>query len=217
LPEDEGDLSKAWERYIESFVGDTVTKGLPLSENELLRTVCLRRNLKTTKEADGLAKTQVLAKSELESRICMRSYRMFWQGKTEDAMHREWSESVETSKLEELENKRKTRFSKWLEKRNATLSEQLAARESSQAALMTEAPQSKEAEKNDDPAPSSTEVVPATETGDVTMEDAAPAESPIAKSGADKEAEKKEEPKTQDPANETTSATPAPAVAQPSA
>lgn len=217
LPEDEGDLSKAWERYIESFVGDTVTKGVALSENELLRTVCLRRNLKATKEADGMAKTQVLAKSELESRICMRSYRMFWQGKTEDAMHREWSEAVETSKLEDLENKRKNRFSKWLEKRNATLSEQHAARESSQPATTTEVPQTTEAEKKDAPAPASIEATSATEAGDVTMEDVALAESPVAKNGDVKEAEKKEEPQKQETANEAISAPSAPAATQSSA
>lgn len=168
LPEDEGDLSKAWERYIESFIGDTVTKGVPLSEDELLRTVCLKRNLKTTREAVKNSRSQVYAKSELESRICMRSYRMFWQGSTEDAMHREWPEAVQTSKLEDLGTKRKIRFGKWLEKRNAALSEQQAAKDKAQPEA-TQAPGSaREPETKDDKAQG------VTETGDVSMEGAAP-------------------------------------------
>jgi paired amphipathic helix protein Sin3a len=129
LPEDESDLSKAWERYIESFVGDTVTKGLPLTEKEIIRNVCLHRNLKTVKEDDAAKGKRVLAKSELETRICMRSYRMFWQGDTEDAMHRVWPSEPEKDTLDELENKRKERFGKWLEKRNAALEQQAAEKE----------------------------------------------------------------------------------------
>lgn len=195
LPEDEGDLSKAWERYIESFVGDTVTKGIPLSENELLQTVCSRRNLRAAKKAEGLGQTQVFAKSELESRICMRSYRMFWQGETEDAMHREWPQAVEQSKLEELESKRKTRFGKWLEKRNAALLEQQAAKEKSQSESSKE---TKESEKNDTAAPSSVE------TGDVTMEDSAP--DAAAPSTGDKDDAKKETTSAEEPVGQASSA-----------
>lgn len=159
LPEDETDLSKAWERYIESFIGDTVTKGLLLSEKELIGTVCMSRNLKAAKEAEGFDKTQAFAKSELESRICMRSYRMFWEGETEDAMHREWPQGVDAEKLAQLEVKRKARFAKWLESRNVKLTEQQAAKDK------TEDAQVKATEKKDE----ATSAAP--ETGDVTMED----------------------------------------------
>lgn len=200
LPEDEGDLSKAWERYIESFIGDTVTKGIPLTENELLRSVCLKKNLTATKEAENIGKTQIFAKSELESRICMRSYRMFWQGSTEDAMHREWLEAVQTSKVEEVETKRKTRFAKWLEKRAAALSEQQAAKEKVQLETVQEPESAKESEKKDDKAQSTTE------TGDVSMEGAAPASvAPAATPG--KEAEAKAE--IEAPSQETPAAAPA--------
>lgn len=210
LPEDEGDLSKAWERYIESFVGDTVTKGIPLSEKELLSAVCLERNLKATKEAASVDKTQLFAKSELESRICMRSYRMFWQGETEDSMHREWPEVLEAGKLEETENQRKNRFARWLEKRNATLLEQQAAKEKIMGESGKEPEHAKEAEKKDEPGTA------ADETGDVTMEDSTSSTNAPAKPD-DKEAEKKDETGAPAGTEKTDAVAPTPALGQSSA
>jgi hypothetical protein len=56
---------------------------------------------------------QLIARSELQSRICMRSYRMFWQTRTEDAMHRAWSHGTE-EKMADVAAKRKERANKWL-------------------------------------------------------------------------------------------------------
>jgi len=118
LPEDEKDLSKLWERYIESYVADDVTKELAVEPATIAKGAYLGRNLRTPRKA----LPQLVARSELESRICMRSYKMFWQAGTEDAMHRAWSESDDDGhehgqQLEKTAAARKARFAKWLEKK----------------------------------------------------------------------------------------------------
>jgi paired amphipathic helix protein Sin3a len=83
--------------------------------------LCERRNLRFA-EAHREKLPVLVARSELESRICLRSYRIFWQGKTQDAMHRAWSKST-SAQMETIKIKRKERFGKWLEQRTKALEE----------------------------------------------------------------------------------------------
>ena len=50
----------------------------------------------------------------------MRSYRMFWQTRTEDAMHRAWSDGDE-DKIADVAAKRKERANKWFEAKQKEL------------------------------------------------------------------------------------------------
>lgn len=150
LPEDEADLSKVWERYIESFVNDEVTAGLTMDAKLIATSARLakyvlpgfHRNLLTlhpdrnlrTAEARQSSVPRLVARSELESRICLRSYRIFWQGNTQDAMHRDWSERL-PSTLEDLKEKRKKRFGKWLEQRSKAIQAAEAAAATASAAV----------------------------------------------------------------------------------
>lgn len=112
LPEDEIDLSKAWEKYIESFLSDEITQDLALSGDIIAKTVYTGRNLRAVKSSP-LPELQI--RSELESRICMRSYRIFWQKSTEDVMIRaRAAPSVfEQDQTAKLRTRRKTRWEKW--------------------------------------------------------------------------------------------------------
>ena len=69
--------------------------------------------LRTLKMSHARSQPQIFAKSELESRICMRSYRMFWQARTEDAMHRAWDQEVDPG-LEKVAARRRQRHQKWI-------------------------------------------------------------------------------------------------------
>lgn len=172
LPEDEADLSKAWEEYVQSWTDDPVTKGLPLPESLLGKSAFLARNLAASRREKL---PQLFARSELGSRICMRSYKMFWQPKTGDAMHRAWASTVNFGEVKE---KRKKRWSKYLSKKEKEEQARTAAAEArrKEAEAQTAAAAAA-AEKANDAAKVEQESSKHTASDDVPMPDA-PSDKP---------------------------------------
>ncbi|GAA98485.1 uncharacterized protein L969DRAFT_88610 [Mixia osmundae IAM 14324] len=93
LPEDEHTAKDQWEAYLQSYTRDFNTEGLPAqawrADGTLRSSVLLPRNVRNAQL--GSAETP---KSQigLESRVCLRSYRMFFVSGTGDTLHRKREE-----------------------------------------------------------------------------------------------------------------------------
>ncbi|KAH7882268.1 hypothetical protein F5I97DRAFT_1816924 [Phlebopus sp. FC_14] len=75
-------LADRWQAYVDSYVSDASTQGLPSTR---LKRPFLRRNV-----PPSLMKTipEVVARGSLEIRVCVRTYRLFYVPKTEDYLCR---------------------------------------------------------------------------------------------------------------------------------
>lgn len=61
LPEDEKDLSKLWERYIESYIGDEVTKELAIDPVAIAKGAYVRRLVRYGRANHGSSRVLTLA------------------------------------------------------------------------------------------------------------------------------------------------------------
>jgi paired amphipathic helix protein Sin3a len=78
-------LSGRWQAYVEGFVSETETPGVPASK---VRRPFLRRSLPgggTTTRGDG---QDFYARGGLEIKVCVRTYRLFYVSRTEDVLWR---------------------------------------------------------------------------------------------------------------------------------
>ncbi|KAG7097684.1 hypothetical protein E1B28_005009 [Marasmius oreades] len=76
-------LTGRWQAYIESFVSDETSVGVPMSK---ARSSFLRRNLPPSPSdpESALSPPVVAAQDSLEIKICVHTYRLFFVSKTED-------------------------------------------------------------------------------------------------------------------------------------
>ncbi|KAG1768758.1 hypothetical protein EV702DRAFT_1181913 [Suillus placidus] len=75
-------LAERWQAYVDSFVSSPVTEGISQSR---VRPPFLRKNVPPSVAADTPA---VLAHSALETKVCVRTYRLFFVSGTEDFLWR---------------------------------------------------------------------------------------------------------------------------------
>ncbi|KAH8992694.1 hypothetical protein EDB92DRAFT_541726 [Lactarius akahatsu] len=83
-------LSGRWQAYVDGFVSETETPGVPTSK---VRRPFLRRSLPTTttaKAAGGNSSSSqgFYARGGLEIKVCVRTYRLFYVSRTEDVLWR---------------------------------------------------------------------------------------------------------------------------------
>ncbi|GAA5967187.1 hypothetical protein JCM11641_000470 [Rhodosporidiobolus odoratus] len=128
-PEDLPTLEREWAKYVEGFVKLDKTPNLPLQP----RTPYLPRNLRhlgIPPPADSASSrpslpSNLLVAAGLQTRICLRSYRLFFSPDTEDVLFRlkydESAPAVSPEKRKEIEEKKASRVEGWLEKRKEVL------------------------------------------------------------------------------------------------
>jgi paired amphipathic helix protein Sin3a len=94
-------LAERWQAYVDSFVSSPVTEGISQSR---VRRPFLRKNIPPSATANTPA---VLARSALETKVCVRTYRLFFVPGTEDFLWRIPSKMdlVTTGREEELRRK----------------------------------------------------------------------------------------------------------------
>ncbi|KAG1721864.1 uncharacterized protein EDB91DRAFT_1064220 [Suillus paluster] len=108
-------LAERWQAYVDSFVSSPVTEGISQAR---VRRPFLRKNVPASVTSSTPA---VLARSALETKVCVRTYRLFFVSGTEDFLWRIPSkEDVDTGSSagvgREAASKRRER---WLEKTQA--------------------------------------------------------------------------------------------------
>ncbi|KAH9179056.1 hypothetical protein EDB89DRAFT_2217542 [Lactarius sanguifluus] len=79
-------LSGRWQAYVEGFVSETETPGVPTSK---VRRPFLRRSLPTKAAGGSSSSSQgFYARGGLEIKVCVRTYRLFYVSRTEDVLWR---------------------------------------------------------------------------------------------------------------------------------
>ncbi|GAA5868660.1 hypothetical protein JCM8547_003773 [Rhodosporidiobolus lusitaniae] len=125
-PEDLPALEREWAKYVQGYVKLDKTPNLPLP----LKTPYLSRNLRhlgippplDSSTSKPSLPANLLVLSGLQTRICLRSYKLFFSADTEDVLLRrspqkkDDEEGMEEKKTERRERKVK-RVEKWVEKR----------------------------------------------------------------------------------------------------
>ncbi|KAM0754468.1 hypothetical protein T439DRAFT_345411 [Meredithblackwellia eburnea MCA 4105] len=121
-------VEREWSAYLEKYVLAEPTPGLGFEPQSPF----LRRNLKAV-APDGGDKfpPNVVVKSSLQCRICLRSYRIFYVQDTEDVIFRR----AAPKEVEGLAKKRSDRFALWVEERKTKLEGSRAASEVALASL----------------------------------------------------------------------------------
>ncbi|KAL0570127.1 hypothetical protein V5O48_011832 [Marasmius crinis-equi] len=105
-------LTGRWQAYIDSFVSDDTSVGVPTAK---AKSPFLRRNLPHTPEGALPPPPTVLAQDNLEIKICVRTYRLFFVSATEDYLFT-IQEPVDVEKLRKRAESRR----KWLESSNSS-------------------------------------------------------------------------------------------------
>ncbi|KAG2133334.1 hypothetical protein DEU56DRAFT_739119 [Suillus clintonianus] len=103
-------LAERWQAYVDSFVSSPITEGISQSR---VRRPFLRKNVPASATATTPA---VLARSALETKVCVRTYRLFFVSGTEDFLWR--IPSKEDAVCDGRESAR-VRREQWLEKTRA--------------------------------------------------------------------------------------------------
>ncbi|KAG2039287.1 hypothetical protein BDR03DRAFT_933269 [Suillus americanus] len=95
-------LAERWQAYVDSFVSSPVTEGISQSR---VRRPFLRKNVPPSATTSTPA---VLARSALETRVCVRTYRLFFVSGTEDFLWRIPSKAdfVTAGRKEEMRRER---------------------------------------------------------------------------------------------------------------
>ncbi|GAA5880524.1 hypothetical protein JCM16303_005415 [Sporobolomyces ruberrimus] len=114
-PEDIPALEKEWAQYVDAYLHQERTPGLPSDPVAPF----LSRNLPLVRSSDGTLPKGLIAISALQSKICMRSYKLFFAAETEDVLIRHRKESAETSAS--VREQRVQRCSAWIDKRRSEL------------------------------------------------------------------------------------------------
>lgn len=107
-------LSGRWQAYVEGFVSETETPGVPTSK---VRRPFLRRSLPTTttKAAGSSSSQGFYARGGLEIKVCVRTYRLFYVSRTEDVLWRVQAAAERERAAARLEARDAAR-ARWLEK-----------------------------------------------------------------------------------------------------
>jgi len=97
-----------WHAYIDSFITDEDTKGSPKAK---VKPPFLPRNLRAVNKEPP--QTDFYARSGLEIRVCVRTYRLFFVADTEDILIRNWVQK-DVEDVEQRTQQRITAARKWL-------------------------------------------------------------------------------------------------------
>lgn len=118
--EDSVKIERDWADYLERYVLSENTAGVDLKGVIPF----LPRNLrKAAPEGANVYPPYLSIRLALQSKICMRSYRIFFVAGTEDVQHRERTapNSEDAAHATAVAEKKQSRFDKWLEARKVTL------------------------------------------------------------------------------------------------
>ncbi|KAL4073700.1 hypothetical protein J3A83DRAFT_4090896 [Scleroderma citrinum] len=102
-------LAERWQSYIDSYVSENTTHGLPSAR---LKQPFLRKNLSQNVEQ---MTPHLTAQGTLEMQVCVRTYRVFYVSGTEDILYRTHT-NAEMSDLEGKVGVAKERRKRWLDK-----------------------------------------------------------------------------------------------------
>lgn len=102
-----------WNYYIDSFVMSSPTEGIP---TDRVHTPFVRKNLPSEEdETNEYADTEI--KANLEIKICVNTYKMFYQSSTEDVfIQNSKKRAVDSEKSQRVSQRRKKRWDDWLSK-----------------------------------------------------------------------------------------------------
>ncbi|GAA6014189.1 hypothetical protein JCM11491_004132 [Sporobolomyces phaffii] len=120
-PEDVAAIERDWAAYVEGYLREDRTPGVV----PYPRAPFLARNLRRARDADGdgargsLLPRGVVAVSALQSKICMRSYKLFFAAETEDVLVRARDDAAFTPV--EVRDARVARCSAWMDRQTDLL------------------------------------------------------------------------------------------------
>ncbi|GAA5866171.1 hypothetical protein JCM1840_005098 [Sporobolomyces johnsonii] len=115
-PEDLPAIEREWAKYVDGYVKFDRTPGLPNEPNMPY----LARNLRLGGGGDNASfPPGVSVLSALQSKICMRSYKLFFAADTEDVLVRRREGSTFTP--EQVRDRRVMRTSQWMDRRTGEL------------------------------------------------------------------------------------------------
>ncbi|KAI0313378.1 hypothetical protein OF83DRAFT_558985 [Amylostereum chailletii] len=100
-------ISGRWQSYVESFVAEPDTKGIPTVK---MRRPYLHKSLPASRPETP---SDVVAQGNLEIKVCVRTYRLFYVSKSEEAL---WKVSPPPSTEKERVEKRGRQRLEWLDK-----------------------------------------------------------------------------------------------------
>ncbi|GAA6060761.1 hypothetical protein JCM10212_006741 [Sporobolomyces blumeae] len=126
-PEDVPALEKEWAKYVDAYVKHDRTPGLSTEPTMPF----LPRNLRLVRPADGALPKDLTAVSALQSKICMRSYKLFFSAETEDVLIRHRHDPSFTPV--EVRDQRVMRCSEWMDQRTDELDLLAEGKEQGQA------------------------------------------------------------------------------------
>ncbi|GAA5903408.1 uncharacterized protein JCM6883_004995 [Sporobolomyces salmoneus] len=114
-PEDIPAMEREWAKYVEAYIHQERTPGLPSDPVAPF----LSRNIRVSRPKDGSLPKGLTAISALQSKICMRSYKLFFAAETEDVLIRHRKGAPFTPV--EVRDNRIVRCSEWMDKRSDEL------------------------------------------------------------------------------------------------
>ncbi|GAA5953221.1 hypothetical protein JCM3765_007446 [Sporobolomyces pararoseus] len=114
-PEDVPAMEEEWAKYVDAYIHQERTPGLPSDPVSPF----LSRNIRLARPKDGALPRGLTAISALQSKICMRSYKLFFAAETEDVLIRHRKESNFTPVT--IRDNRIARCSDWMDKRTKDL------------------------------------------------------------------------------------------------
>ncbi|GAA5935960.1 uncharacterized protein JCM15063_001860 [Sporobolomyces koalae] len=114
-PEDIPAMEKEWAKYVDGYIHKEKTPGLASEPNLPF----LSRNARLVRPKNGALPKKLTAISALQSKICMRSYKLFFAAETEDVLIRHRQDPSFTPV--EVRDNRVMRCSEWMDKRTDEL------------------------------------------------------------------------------------------------